>query len=64
MIVLRGRSVSLGPDRIQVVVGRLREIVAVLPDTGDGGDEGDVVPLLHPVTAGRLVISKGVAVIT
>ena len=55
---------SLGPDRIQVVVGRLREIVAVLPDTGDGGDEGDVVPLLHPVTAGRLVISKGVAVIT
>ena len=32
MIVLWGRSVSLGPDRIQVVVGRLREVVAVLPD--------------------------------
>ena len=58
------RAVSLSPDWVQVVVGRLGQIVAVLAHTGDGGDEGDVVPLLHPVTAGSLVISEGVAVIT
>ena len=53
------------PERVKVVVGWLREIVVVLADGGDGGDEADVVPLLHPTVAGRrLVISKGVAIIT
>ena len=55
---------SLSPDRVEVVVCWLGQIVVVLPHAGHGGDQRDVVPLLHPVTAGGLVISKGVAVIT
>lgn len=59
------KAMSPSPERVKVVVGWLREIVVVLADRGDCGDEADVVPLLHPTVAGRrLVISKGVAIIT
>ena len=57
-------AVSLSPDRVEVVVSWLGQIVVVLPHAGHRGDQRDVVPLLHPVAAGGLVVSKGVAVIT
>ena len=53
-----------GPQRVEVVVSRLRQIVVILTDGGDGGDEADVVPFLHPIAGGRLVVSEGVAIIT
>ena len=55
---------SLCPERIKVVVGWLGEIVVILADGGDGRDEANVVPLLHPVTGRGLVVSKCVAVVT
>ena len=58
------KAVPPGPEGVKVVVGRLGEVVVVLPHRGDGRDQADVVPLLHPVARWRLVVRECVAVIT
>ena len=55
---------SLSPDWVQVVVGWFWQVAVILPDTGDCGYETHIISLLHTITAGSLIISEGVAIIT
>ena len=55
---------SLGPHRVQVIVGRLRQIGVVLTHRRHGRHQRDVVPLLKAVAGGgRLIVGKSIAVV-
>ena len=40
-------AVPLRPDRVEVIVCGLGQVAVLLANTGHGGDEADVIPLLH-----------------
>jgi hypothetical protein len=58
------KSMTLCPHRVQVVIGRLRQVGIVLTHGRHGRHQRDVVPLFEAVARRRcLVVGKGVAVI-
>ena len=62
------KAVPLRPDRTQVVIGGLCQVVVLLPDTRHRGDEADVIPLLHTcvtiISASAIIMTISLLTIT